>query len=460
MTLNCILESSGSMKKFIKNNYKYVITFIVSFILLWFFGIYHNYNDPLANYCFSHAFIRGEIPYLDFNTISTPLYIFYQSIWLLICDNFNMFLLGQALLITITFSLLYKLYGKKVYLYLLVTCISITSNIIGTYNYMCFFMMIVIIYLEKKYSDKDYLIGICISLAILSKHTVGVFFIIPSIIFYIKDHKKILKRFIGILIPISIFLIYLILTKSLYSFIDLCILGLFDFSKRNGVGAGKINAPFFLILSILLLIVSILITIKNKKEISNYYLFFGIFFVVPLFDFSHTMMYFNCVLAMLIPYIKINDKLIKNISIITSVLILFIISTNLLKEITILKEKHFEYAIVFNDDYNETKIVYEYFSKFDDPLIIGYTNMLYNIINDKDIDYFSVPLYGNFGYNGINKMIEKISSYNYKIFIVSKKDYNNKRKDSQYCKEIAKYIMDNYKKIDSKYGYEVYYKEL
>lgn len=459
MTLNCILESSDSMKKFIKNNYKYVITFIVLFILLWFFCIYHNYNDPLANYCFSHAFIRGEIPYLDFNTISTPLYLFYQSIWLLICDNFNMFLLGQALLITITFSLLYKLYGKKVYLYLLVTCISITGNIIGTYNYMCFFMMIVIIYLEKNYSHKDYLIGICISLAILSKHTVGAFFIIPSIIFYIKDHKKILKRFIGILIPISIFLIYLILTKSLYSFIDLCILGLFDFSKRNGVGARKINAPFFLILSILLLIVSILITIKNKKEISNYYLLFGIFFVVPLFDFSHTMMYFNCVLAMLIPYIKINDKLIKNISIITSVLILFIISTNLLKEITILKEKHFEYAIVFNDDYNETKIVYEYFSKFDDPLIIGYTNMLYNIINDKDIDYFSVPLYGNFGYNGINKMIEKISSYNDKIFIVSKKDYNNKRKDSQYCKEIAKYIMDNYKKIDSKYGYEVYYKE-
>ena len=426
------------MKNFIKNNYKYVITFIVSFILLWFFGIYNNYNDPSSNYCFSHAFIKGEIPYLDFNTISTPLYLFYQSVGLLIWDNFNMFLLGQALLVTITFSLLYKLYGKKVYLYLLITCVTITANIIGTYNYMCFFMMIIIIYLEKNYSDKDYLIGICISLAILSKHTVGAFFIIPSVIFYMKEPKKIVRRFIGIIIPISIFLIYLILTKSLYSFIDLCILGLFDFSKRNGVGAGKINTPFF-ILSIFLFTISIFIIIKNKKEISNYYLFLGVLFAVPLFDFSHSMMYFNCILAMIIPYIKINDKLIKNISIISSILILFIVSIDLLKVITISKEKHFKYTIVFNDDYNEAETIYKYFSKFDNPLIIGYSNILYNVINDYEIDYFSVPLYGNFGYNGINKMIEKVDSYNDKIFIVSTNEYNERKKDSQFFKEVAKY---------------------
>ena len=188
-------------------------------------------------------------------------------------------------------------------------------------------------------------------------------------------------------------------------------------------------------------------------------MFLGVLFAVPLFDFSHSMMYFNCILAMIIPYIKINDKLIKNISIISSILILFIVSIDLLKVITISKEKHFKYTIVFNDDYNEAETIYKYFSKFDNPLIIGYSNILYNVINDYEIDYFSVPLYGNFGYNGINKMIEKVDSYNDKIFIVSTNEYNERKKDSQFFKEVAKYIMENYQKIDSKYGYEVYYKE-
>ena len=70
-------------------------------------------------------------------------------------------------------------------------------------------MMIVLILLEDKYKDKDYLIGVVIALAILSKQTVGVLLIIPSLVYYFKDKKKLLKRFIGLLIPSIIFVIYL-----------------------------------------------------------------------------------------------------------------------------------------------------------------------------------------------------------------------------------------------------------
>lgn len=446
------------MKNIIKNNYKYVITFIFVFILIWWFGFCRHFGDPIANYGFSHALINGEIPYLDFNTISTPLYLFYQAIGLLIWDNFNMFLLGQALLVTISFFILYNLYGKKVYLYLLVTISTLAINIVGTYNYMCFFMMLIIIYLEKKYSNKDYLIGFCICLAVLSKHTVGAFLIIPSIIFFYKNKEKLLKRFIGFIIPLTIFLLYLLITKSLFSFIDLCILGLFDFASKNGATAGKINT-FFLISTIILILISLYIILKNKKEISNYYLFFGVLFAIPLFDFTHFMMYFNCFLAIIIPYIKINDKLITNISIYSSIIILLIVSINMHKYITIYTNNHFKYTLSFKLDCIKKKKIHKYFSKFDNSLIVSYDNMEYSIVNDRKIDYFSIPLYGNFGYNGINKMIKKIEKSKNKVFIVSKSEYKSKKKDSQFAKEIVKYIMDNYKKIDSKYGHEVYYRE-
>lgn len=62
---------------------------------------------------------------------------------------------------------------------------------------MALFMLVILLYLEKKYPDKDYLIGFVIGCAVLSKHTVGAFFILPSIIYYFRDIKKLLRRAIG-----------------------------------------------------------------------------------------------------------------------------------------------------------------------------------------------------------------------------------------------------------------------
>ena len=56
----------------------------------------------------------------------------------------------------------------------------------------------------------------------------------------------------------------------------------------------------------------------------------------------------------------------------------------------------------------------------------------------------------------MKKMIDKMHD---QIFVVSMNDYNNDDEFSQFSKELAKYIMDNSKKIDSKHGFDVYYKE-
>ena len=85
--------------------------------------------------------------------------------------------------------------------------------------------------------------------------------------------------------------------------------------------------------------------------------------------------------------------------------------------------------------------------------------MQYDIINDRDLDYYNVMLYGNFGYDGVRKMIDKLKSYEKQIFIVNMNDYENNSKYSQFAKDIVDYVLLNGEKIDSKYEYDVYYIE-
>ena len=97
---------------------KYIVIFLLIVSIYCFFGFGISYGDPLANYGFSYAIAKGQVPYLDFNTISTPLFAFYSAIGLLFWNNYLVFILEFALLVTITFFFLDKLYGKKSYLIL------------------------------------------------------------------------------------------------------------------------------------------------------------------------------------------------------------------------------------------------------------------------------------------------------------------------------------------------------
>ena len=429
------------MKK-LKSLYKYLIIFLASLFSCCILNCMHNYSDPIYNYFTSHAILFGKVPYLDYNLITTPLYAFYTSILLHVYDDFSMFLVSQSILVAVSFYLIYNLYGKKSYILLLITSMIGYCNLTGTYNYMCFFMMVVLVYLEKKYSNKDYLIGFVIALAVLSKHTVGIFLIIPSLIFYYKDKKKLFKRLVGFIIPIIIFIIYLFVTGSMNDFINLCILGLFDFANHNGATSGKINY-LFVILTFIFMIISIIIIIKNKKNICNYYLFFGLFFTVPLFDYFHFSMYLNCISIMLIPYIKINEKLLSRVCIISSLFIaVFIMIWYINHDITISKNNHYKYTLNFKDDYKQKLKIIKFINKFENPIYIGYSSPYYITTNDLEIiPYLTIYCYGNYGYDGIKNTINRINNIHNRIFIVSMEDYNNKYKYSQFPKELAKYII-------------------
>ena len=86
--------------EFIKNNWKNILKYIIIYILfvLAYETFFHflTLGDSLNSYMFSHALVRGEIIYKDFNTITTPLYAIIMSLGLHIFDSYFVFILEQS----------------------------------------------------------------------------------------------------------------------------------------------------------------------------------------------------------------------------------------------------------------------------------------------------------------------------------------------------------------------------
>lgn len=445
------------IKNFFKNYGRYIFIFIFVFLIYEFFGYGITYGDPLANYGFSYAIKNGQIPYVDFNTITTPLYAFIMSLGLHIFDNYLMFILEQSLLVTVMFYFLYKMFDKKSYWILLSLMFFGFYGILPTYNFCCLVMLVILLYLEKEHNDEDLLIGIFIGLTILSKHIVGAFFVLPTLIMYFKDYKKILRRAGGTLIVGTIFVIYLLVTGSFFEFFNLCFGGLLDFGSNN---SNLFNIWFFICL--IMLGIMLYILIKDRKNIMNWYLIFTFMFVVPLFDIAHFGLFFGCFVMMIIQYIKVkNMNYFVRLGITLMVTICLLnLKMGLSYDPVFMKGiDRFNFTLNSKYSYKQNKKVDKYFKKFDNPLIISYHKMFYDISNGNELDYYDVIMYGNSGYNGVNSMIEDIKAMRNRYIIVDMNSYNKEGKDEQFVKEIAKYVMDSCELVDSKYGFDVYYKK-
>lgn len=441
------------MKKYIKYIFIFIFSFVCMSFLLTSFDM-----DTIWNYGFSYAISIGEIPYKDFNMVLTPLYSFLMSIPLLISKNIIMFYIANSLLITGIFYLLFKLIGKRAWIFLILLLFPVPAIIEPSYNTFLIFLVILLIYLEKNNSN-DYLIGLIIGLSILTKQSVGPFLLIPTIVYYRKDIKKILKRLVGLIIPCIIFLIYLLVTKSLNSFIDLCILGLFDFNNSNGF---KLNIT--ILIGILLLIVSLILFIKNKKDIKYLYILMFYSIVIPLFDYPHLEFFFFVLSIVLVDKIKEYKTLFINSILFTTSFasIVFIYTNENTKIIYPNKYNNFNYRLL-NNKHNENEVrdsVIKYIrdNKDKDIIIIGSDAYFYKITCNMKIDYFDLNNYGNHGYNGTEKMKKKIDNLKKNtIIIIDRKHTLRKQKErEQYNVEIAKYAMKKGVFKENRTAYSVY----
>ena len=435
-----------------KINYKYILLFSTLFIvfLVWELFVVEVYADEVWNYGFSYYMSKGLIPYKDFNMIITPLFPMMMSFFFtLFGSNMLVFHIVNALVLTSMSIILYKLIKNKMFIALILLFIP-SPNIFPSYNLFVTFLFVLLIYLEKN-KKNDYLIGLIIGLTILTKQSVGLCLLLPSL-YYFKDIKKILKRLVGIIIPIIIFVIYLLINGNLMGFLDLCIFGLFDFTSN------KPPFNYMHIISIIYIIICLYLIKKNHKNINNYYALAIFSMTIPLFDIYHFQLsLFGLLIILFMDHnikIKVNEILLF-FGIIIGVGLIEFLNRNPSKIIYPNKINNFEYRLVSTEHINYTNKINKYLNKHKDRETVFLTNNAYYIrlSRNENISYLDLINYGNHGYNGNKKLMDLIKSKKDALFIVDKDELLLSKQTN---KNVINYVIKNAKKVDKVGNYDIY----
>lgn len=432
--------------------YKSLILIIFLFLLFLLFNLilFPTNLDEIWNYGFSHNLYSGLIPYKDFNMVITPFYPFIMSLGFHIFgSSMLVFHVEHAIILICLCVLLFLLIDKKAWFIVALMLFPVNVSF-PSYNIFLYFLLVLIIYLEKE-KRSDYLIGFLLGLCVLTKHSVGLCLLLPSL-YYIKDLKKVGRRFLGFIVPLFVFIIYLIITKSMIPFIDLCILGLFDFASENG----KAFNIYFL-LFIIMIGITIYFIVKDRKNLVNYYVLAFYSIMIPLFDIYHFMVAFLAFLILILS--KVKKDIIKpglfGISIILFSAVLLMDSRFKSKIIYPNNIKHFEYRFIDYDSILFTNKVNDYIKKNSDRefVFLNSNGYYFRLINDMKISYIDLINAGNFGYNGSDKLLKEIKKRKNSIFLVDKSELSPIKQSD---KQALNYVIDNGKKIGNIDFFDIY----
>lgn len=417
--------------------------------------------DEMWNFNVARCISNGLVPYRDINMVSTPLLGFVVSIFLKI--------FGQEMFVTRILAVFLSL-GILILIYFILKKVGIKESISGVivlaitgimsesfcldYNFFTVLLALFIILLELKNNKnpkitKNILIGVLGGLCVCTKQSIGMlicFVIIINQFFFIKskkDVKSTLKnigfRIIGMIIPIAIFVIYLLINNAFNDFLDYCVYGISTFSNKisysNLINSKDIIIKIFSIIMPLTIIVSVIINIVKKclkKEDSIWYIL--TIYSIPIF-------------AVAFP---ISDKIHLLIGILPTIILLIYSMSLLIKKIEFLKSKyvselldiiyiasiivctlyieftysdtlsnlskyrklnHFKYITV--SEYLSTDIeeINEYINTAEKKVyILDATAAVYMIPNDKYNKNYDMFLKGNLGSGGEEAQIENIKN--------------------------------------------------
>lgn len=464
-----------------------------------------NDLDELWQYNFARNILSGLVPYRDFNIISTPFFPFLAAIFLKIFTN--QLIIMRIYNTLIFFGILYMAY--KIFKLLGINkCTSILSTIIMyflfyydlgvEYNYLILLITMLSLYIElyrlKKNSifdcKNEIILGILIGLTIVTKHTIGVLltgmFCLYKIIFITnkEEFNKVLKiilfRLVGAIIPLILFLSYLIINNSFNDFVNYAILG---------IGKFKNNVPYLYLLNnknILIMAFAFVVPIfflsfiyyirfKNKKQKELILLIYAITMfcgMFPIANSGHFIIYaFLGIIYSIYTIYVFCRNIINNIKVkifikefIKIFILLFIIVypiksvSNVMK---IYKEsyknnniKYFNWIIIGNKTEQEIKNIDEYIMNNTKKIyILDSAAAIYMIpidIYNKDYDMFNK---GNFGRNGEERLITEISESQNTQYLILKDVY---KQNWQAPLNIINYIKVNKEKVGEIEIFDIY----
>lgn len=446
------------MKKiimFLNKNKLSILFYIVIYMLFMYeYTILYSLNcDNFWNYGVAKSITEGLIPYSDFNLLTLPLAPFIISFFMKIFGTKMVIYYGvSALFMTTSIFILNKI-EKSVTPIVLIILFLFAA---GSYNALLVTLILLLIYLEKNRKD-DILIGIVIGLLILTKQVMGVLLIT---VFMTKNKDKIIKRIMGIIVPCQFFLLYLIKNNALYDCLNYALLGMFDFGGNNS------NATIWTLVAIYIFIFLIYKYIKIK-DINCLYGICFLAIAAPIFDIYHTA---YAAIPFIIYSCATKGKTKKIVEIFFGVLLAIniidesyskFIDKNSYHEME--KNNNYYFLLTKKDIIQYSDDVYRYYkdhiSEYDIYFLdndIYYVKLEHNI----PINKFDLFLNGNNGYDGTNKLKDKIKSMTRKtLFLVDESVLleKGKNKYDQTNFELIEFVINNYNKVDTiRENYNVY----
>lgn len=423
--------------------YKYILVFVLLFVFNFLINFYTiSNNDLIWNYGFCYNFAKGLSMYRDYSMVITPLYpTIFGTIMKLLGNNMVIFYLSNSLVPTILSFIIYKYYKKA----FIETLLLISFVNVPNYNLLCLLFLFILYYLEDK-KKNDYIIGLVLGLIFLTKSS----FIILTLasIYYIKDFKKILKRFVGFIIPNIMYIIYFYINGTLLDYINLAFGSLFDFATKNAE----------LSIGILIFIISIIYLIYEfyrKKDVKILYILLFQIMSYPIFNLIH-------ILYSLIPLVfyilmKTNNKLYLKYNKIFAIFIICPLLSAFFQNVFLdMKEgtNALQYKKIEAKYYNDSQIIKENIKDLNNTYFIMYEAYYNKLLLGLPINKYDMLLNGNMGYNGEENVIKYFDSLeNGTKFIL----YRN-FEQGQASIKIYNHIKNNYKFKKSFDKYELYIK--
>lgn len=461
-----------------------------------------NDLDEVWNFNFAKCISNGMVPYKDISMVMTPLSSFMLAVILCIFGK-ELFVMriGTIILAISILLIIYKILkeiqlSKNVSIILVMfICINYIELFAYDYNFLLIVFVLLIIYLEIKNINQrkslklNFIIGLIAGLSVLTKQTVGSICLVITIlngiwlINDIKDFKHYIKilsvRIIGSIIPIYIFIIYLMYNNAVGDFLNYCILGISTFSNKISYLNLIINydikvCALSIVVPIILIIYIVKNIIKKPKTAEQMYIYILLLYsvcsfvlVFPISDVIHFMI--GCLPTLILIIYLVNLKLKeensnidikwKKVALVYMVIVIIFfdllnIVSDLNNNLTVSNLKGFTGIPIYKGLEEEIHKVQEYvLNEQDKVYIIDSTASIYFVpldIYNKDYDLF---LIGNVGKEGIEEKVKELCNKdNVKILINS----NVQNINWQMSKGTINYIIENKEKIGQVERFDIY----
>ena len=422
---------------------KYILTFIVIFLIMLFFCTFQYIdNDQVWTYGFSYNISQGLVPYKDYNMIIGPLYSLIFSFPMVLFGNYLfVFKLFHIIFYSIVLTFCYAKLGKKT-IFLMFS--YFVQNTACWYNvFVATLLIIIFLLIDSNSKYKDLFIGLLIGVILMTKHNIGFFLFI---VYFFTSKKKIQNSFY-VSIPVFISLLYLIVTDSLFGYINFCFLG----------GVNFISNFLYDIPTLIILIVIVIYLVKKyikTKDVKILYLFAVLSVIFPLVETVHLLIFFIPFTYYILLFEKDKKCLYVNyyflIVGVISIVIQFVFVTHF-KYFNI-KDNFLKFTFLQNGVCETLNNYSNYMKKIDGNIIL-FVHQAYSIrlINNQTPGFYDLINKGNLGSNE-DYYIEEIDKKckNEKCTFILGGFYFKKRiKMNQMLFSFKDYVVDNYKYVET-----------